>query len=268
MKTERTEAIVIDSIDYGESDRIVTLYTALYGKIRGMAKGARRSRKRFPNTLETFSYIVTEVTKKGEGLYWLNYCSLINNFQGIREEIKSFAYGNLFLEMVFRFTGDSHPVPGLFTLLLGYLRDLGSARRPDIFTLVHSFRLLSILGYGPYIYRCVRCDREIKEGLFFNYKDGGLVCHNCSEGAIAVSPGVIKVLRGSLTFPLRALSRLYLSEGQKEEGFTILKGLIEYHLDKRLRSWRFIEQLGGKENEGGYKACFLPSHYRRQYGGK
>lgn len=48
----RTEAIVLRLLDYGESDRIVTFYTAGFGKLRGIARGARRSRKRFANALE------------------------------------------------------------------------------------------------------------------------------------------------------------------------------------------------------------------------
>ena len=51
----KSEAIVLRSIDYGESDRIVTFYTADFGKVKGIAKGAKRSSKRFANTLESFS---------------------------------------------------------------------------------------------------------------------------------------------------------------------------------------------------------------------
>ena len=53
-KQYQTEAIVLRLLDYGESDRIVTFCTNGYGKVRGIAKGARRSRKRFANALEPF----------------------------------------------------------------------------------------------------------------------------------------------------------------------------------------------------------------------
>jgi DNA repair protein RecO (recombination protein O) len=53
--SHKTEAIVLRRFDYGESDWIVTFYTSDFGKIRGIAKGARRSQKRFANTLELFS---------------------------------------------------------------------------------------------------------------------------------------------------------------------------------------------------------------------
>ncbi len=246
MRTDRTEAIIIDSIDYGESDRIVSMYTALYGKIRGMAKGAKRSRKRFPNTLETFYHVVAEVTVR-KGLYWIHHCSLVEGFYGIREEIERFTYGGLFLEMVTRFTGEGHPVDGLFPLLLGYLRRLDRAEDPATLTLTHSIRLLDLLGYRPVLSRCVRCEGEIGEALF-DYRQGGTVCHGCKEGAIPISQGLLKALQKSLTMPDSALTRLHLSKRQKAEGYSLLRGFIEYHLDRRLNSWRSINQLGGDRN--------------------
>ncbi len=247
-KPQRTEAIVIDSFDYGESDRIVTLYTRIYGKIKGMAKGARRSRKRFQNTLESFSHVMVEVKGRGKGLYWLNYSVLLEGFEGIMEEVERFTYGNLLLEMVHTLTGEGYPVPGLFHLLLSYTRELSRTHRAGALTLLYAFRLLSILGYGPHLSRCVRCGRPSEP--LFHLREGGLVCRDCGEGAVRVSPGLVRSIKVGLAFPLRAIPRITVSGDQMEEGFGLLEGFIEYHLQRRLKTFRFIEQMGGRRDAG------------------
>lgn len=246
---QRTEAIVIDTLDYGESDRIVTLYTMVYGKIKGMAKGARRSRRRFQNTLENFSHVMAEVKGRREGLYWLNYCVLLDGFEGIRQELDRFTYGNLLLEMVNALTGEGYPVPGLFQLLLSYNRELSRSSRAGVLTLIYAFRLLSILGYGPYLWRCVRCGK-ITESSLFHLKEGGLVCEDCREGAVMVSPGLLRSIRAGLTFPVKALARIAISEVQRDEGFRLLEGFVGYHLERRLKTFRFIEKMGGEKDAG------------------
>src|SRR3972149_11808071 len=76
-----TEAIVLSSIDYGESDKIVTFYTLEFGKIKGIAKGAKRSKKRFVNNLEPFSYInLLFFQKQGRELVILEQAEIMRRF--------------------------------------------------------------------------------------------------------------------------------------------------------------------------------------------
>ncbi|MCP3678475.1 MAG: DNA repair protein RecO, partial [Deltaproteobacteria bacterium] len=83
-----TGAIVLNAIDYGESDRIVTFYTTDYGKVAGIAKGARRSRKRFVNKLEPFSHItLTFFHKDGRDLVRVDECRLKENFFKLKNDL-------------------------------------------------------------------------------------------------------------------------------------------------------------------------------------
>jgi DNA repair protein RecO (recombination protein O) len=86
---QQTEAIVLRVIDYGESDRIVTFCTADFGKIRGIAKGARRSRKRFVNTLEPFSCSRVHFSRRGpDTLALIEGCDVLSHFPGIRADLE------------------------------------------------------------------------------------------------------------------------------------------------------------------------------------
>jgi len=89
MPLYKTPAIILHAIPYGEADQIVTLYTLDFGKVKGIAKGAKRSRKRFGNTLETCSYVsVSFFEKETADLVRLSHCDLIRPFAGLREDIQ------------------------------------------------------------------------------------------------------------------------------------------------------------------------------------
>ncbi len=250
MQIKKTEAIVISSVDYGESDRIVTLYTKDFGRVKGMAKGARRSRKRFANTLEPFTHIKTELAlKASSGLNWINHSSLINVFFDIRLDIGRFIYGSVFLEIIDQMAAESHPVPHLFSLFLLYLHNLNKSNRPNTLMPVFALRLLSILGYTPYVSGCVICEKPLNKkvsSVFFSYGDGGIVCSSCRRdrnGGLQLSAGMINILQYVLTVPTKGLGAIALSSTQQKEILFILKGFIDYHLDKRLKSWELLEQF-------------------------
>ena len=101
MPVFRTHAIVIRSIPYGESDRIVTFLTENFGKVKGIAKGARRSRRRFQNALSLFSHIrLIFFDREGMGLVRVNSCDILNSFPKIRDHLQRIYYGEYFLELV------------------------------------------------------------------------------------------------------------------------------------------------------------------------
>lgn len=249
MHYRKTEAIVINSTDYGESDRIVTFYTRDFGRIKGIAKGAKRSKRRFPNTLEPFSYIKTEIAQRRDsGLWWIHYCILIEGFCKIHKEIERFLYGSLFLEMIEKFTGEGHPIPYLFPFIVEYIKNMDDGSKPESLTSVFALRLLSMLGYSPYVFGCVICKQPLPEAkdLVFSYKEGGVVCCSCKDGkgeGSNISTGLIRSVRHALTAPVDALSRLSLNLEQQKESIQMLKGFIKYHLDKELKSWSLIKQL-------------------------
>ncbi len=248
MEHCKTDAIVIGFTDYGESDRIVTFYTEAFGRVKGMAKGARRSRKRFPNTLEPFSYIKTEVRRKGSGLFWVEHCSLLEGFFNIRGDIERFVYGSIFLEIVDRFTGEAHPIPNLFPFFKSYLFRLNTTDKPDTFTLYSVIRLLSILGYSPYLSGCVVCNREIygARSCHFSLKDGGLVCDLCkgnTDDTITVSSGTINAVRLVSKSQPDLFERILLNPEQQMELLNMVRSFTHYQLGRQLNSWRLLSQV-------------------------
>ena len=95
-----TQAIVLQTIDYGEYDRLVSLYTRDFGRLRAIAKGAKRSQKRFGSALEPCTHVQADfVDREHRGLSRLERCRIISAFPELALDIRKVAYGHYFLEL-------------------------------------------------------------------------------------------------------------------------------------------------------------------------
>lgn len=134
MPLYTTKAIVIQSRHYGESDKIVTFFTRDFGKVKGIAKGARRSKKRFQNALEIFSHLrLIFFDREGMGLMRAESCDILHHFPRIRENFKKILYGNYYLELINEMAGEREENAEAFDLLLfscQYWRRWSRRRKP------------------------------------------------------------------------------------------------------------------------------------------
>jgi len=252
MPLYKTKAIVLRSILYGEADRIVFLYTFEFGKIRGIAKGAKRSQKRFGNALEIGSYVSASFFEKETAeLVRLSNCDLIRSFEGLRKDIQKLAWASYLLELINELTGERIQNKALFRLLLFSLNlvDRGSLREEIL--RVFEIRLFSLLGYQPQFDPCRRCRKGLtEEKVYFSAREGGVVCPSCSgglPGLVPISLGTIKTLRLSQTLPLEKVGRISFSPQSLRESKAALSSFLSQYLGKELKSKKFLTQLSPSE---------------------
>lgn len=248
MPTCKTKAIVLSSTNYGESDKIVTFFTSEYGKIKGIAKGARRSKKRFVNTLEPFTYIKLGFFKTKRGLVRIEYCDLIRAFLGVREGIEKIAFGSSYLELLDNLAGEGQKNLKAFVLLLRFFYVLEDAVNFEGTMPLFELRLLSILGYRPLLSGCVVCRRVIEdEGvLSFSPSEGGLICRDCKKNKsslIPISGDTVRTFKLSLSVGSDKLRDISLSSSGISESKKLIREFITYHLGKRLKSWNFLDEI-------------------------
>lgn len=244
-----TEAVVLNSIDYGESDRIITCYTLNFGKIKGIAKGAKRSKRRFVNKLDPFSYIkLLFFQKQGRELAILEEAETIRRFDNLMLDIERLTVGSYCLELLNEMTPEGQKNQKVFELLLKSLIML--SEKLEIRTIVMCFEmhLLSILGYYPHLEKCVICKNISTNDnkVFFSSEKSGILCVNCSKqekGLIPVSPGAVKFLMLAAKTDIDKIHRIILSDWAVEEGRGIMDNFIRYQLGKELKSKRFMEKI-------------------------
>ena len=267
MRTETTGAIVLRTQDYGESDRIVTVLSRDAGKFAGVAKGAKRSRRRFPGSLEIFAHVRLDYRhREGAELAFLERAVLVRPWRSLLCSLERYAAASHVVEVADKLTAEREVGDELYRLVLATLARL-DAEEPGPATLrLFELAALSACGYGPELGTCRTCRRSLdarSEAVRITPRAGGVVCRDCAgrgEGGVIVSAAALGALRGLQDAVGRALAaaRRNGSSGlesvyQQEASFvapaqpaasevrSAIAVLLEPHLRSRLR---VLELLG------------------------
>lgn len=248
MKVPRryaTEAIVIRHADFGESDRVLTLYTPSMGKVRAIAKGVRRGRSRSAGHLDLFTRSQMLVAR-GRNLDIITQVEALEHFSGLRHDLMSGGYAHYVAELLDSFVPDGLPNPALYTLHLNTLRSLDGG---DSIMRVRAFELglLEISGYRPELHSCLSCAKVIiPEANRFSSAMGGVLCGGChaeDPRASDISIPALKLLRHLQTDPRRIFTLESMDDRAADEIERRLHEYIMYRLEKRPKSLGVIEAL-------------------------
>lgn len=252
MPLYTTHAIVIRSSNYGESDKIVTFFTEDFGKIRGIAKGARRSRKRFQNALGLFSYLrLIFFDREGMGLIRAEGCDILHTFPKIRGDLRKIFWGNYYLELVGEMAGERETNREAFYVLLSFLSNLEEGELQEEALRMFEIRVLSLFGYRPNMKKCDLCKKDweaLKSSpkAFFSLEKGGLICEGCSKALnnlIPLSLGTAKLIERISEMELGKLHRLRFTPQTLSESRELLPKFITYQLGKELKSLKALKGI-------------------------
>jgi DNA repair protein RecO (recombination protein O) len=249
MNVFETEAIILSCKDHGESDRLIAFYGEIAGRLKGIAKGARRSKKRFVHTFEPCS-LVRLTYRVRKGLVWIEACSLLEPHLGLRAELKRWGYAALVSEIVLEMVPEGESQPELFSLLKGTLDQM--AVTTDLLNVVLLFllRFLHLMGYLPLLERCIVCHRPLRSSTYWWWQvhQGILVCSEhhpnpTDENRLRLDLGTLVLIHQSRSFPLTRIWRLRVSQHRKVPLLNALLGSVREHIGKDLRSLRLLDQL-------------------------
>ncbi|MGD0231137.1 MAG: DNA repair protein RecO, partial [Syntrophorhabdales bacterium] len=183
MSLHKDHAIILSAKVFGESDKILRLFTRRSGKLTGIAKGAKKSQKRFMNTLELFNYVGIEYFEKsGKGMVRIDNADLKEANSGIDSSFKKMCIASFFAEFVDKLTREKEQNEGLFDLLREGLNKVKKVEFSYFDILYYQLRMLSHLGYMPNFRTCVQCGKDIGErhATSFSNERGGVVCRACA----------------------------------------------------------------------------------------
>lgn len=194
MPLVSTRALVLQTFQYGDTSKILRLYTLEHGLRSAIAKGAQRPRSRFGGVLEPFTEGQASIfLKEGRDLHTLSGFDLLRSRQQLGRDLQAFAGASLAAELVLRF-GTEDPSPHLFQALTRSLDRLGSAAPEEAAAeaLAAVWLVVSLLGYQPETEACVRCGRVLDgdEPSRFDVEAGGVACFSCRPTGRLVDPSV------------------------------------------------------------------------------
>lgn len=256
MALLKTAAIILNSRRWGEADRIVTFYSDRFGKLRAVARGARKSKGRFGAALEPFVHCDLNLFEKhGDSLYRLTQADIRESFAQLTTDLALMAGAARMVNLVSAITVEGDPDSRVFDTLLQGLRALRSSDDPVLTTLWFQVRLLSRTGFRPQTEHCAVCGGEQgTERALFSPRSGGRVCLPCADRqpnrCYAMSPGGWALLRQSVRLNASVLPRLKAAGQVRKELETVVESFVMTVAGRPLPP---IDFLAADSHESAYR---------------
>lgn len=242
MTLYRDEAVVLRTQKLGEADRIITMLTREHGRIRGVAKGVRRTMSKFGARLEPGSHVDIQL-HVGKTFDTVTQVEAIMNYgEALTEDYQRWTIASAILETAERFTAQEHePALQEFQLVVGGMKALAENRYdPSLILDAFLLRSLAIGGYAPSMTNCSRCEKPGPH-RYFSLVGGGSVCMDCRPSASATPAPETLALMGALISG--DWDTAMASEGKnRREASGLVAAYLQWHLERGLRSLPMVER--------------------------
>ncbi|KGP90503.1 DNA recombination protein RecO [Pontibacillus chungwhensis BH030062] len=241
---EKVEGIVIRTGDYGETNKIVTLFTREKGKIAVMARGAKKPKSRLTAITQPFVY-ASFLVQMGSNMGTLQQGEVLYSLRSIREDIVKTAYASYMAELTDKLQEQNKPDPFLFQQLLQTFIWITEDKDLDILLFMYEMKMFRKGGFAPEVHRCVNCGSE-EEPFSFSVQEGGILCMRCrhlDSHSYGLAPNLLKLLRICLEVDVTRVGNISVKQENKDR----LKQMISEYYDRYggyyLKSKKFLNQL-------------------------
>jgi DNA repair protein RecO (recombination protein O) len=246
-----TPAIVLRTWPFGESDKIVSFLTENHGKLSGIAKGAKRSRKRFVNSLEPFSLVNLRFQDRvHSNLAFILASDLMVGFKYLSTSLEKIFLASYMIEITEGLVGEREENRLVFRHLKDGLIHLENQPMSLSFLTFFELKLLEFTGYQPLLDGCRRCGRERRDPSatrwHFSARDGGILCDPCSRlrrEIFPLSAATLDMLmnlqeaKNVIAFDISPPTAI-----SKEIRSAVLR-FIEFHMEREIKSAAFLHQF-------------------------
>jgi DNA repair protein RecO (recombination protein O) len=245
-RTIRVEAVVLRHSDWGEADRLLTLYSKEHGKLRAIAKGLRKMQSRKAGHLEPFMR-TSLILAKGHDLWIVTQAEAIDSYPKLHDDLTLMTHAAYVIELLDRFTYEEGSNWQLYKLLTETLTRL--TETPDSFVPIryYEMRLLDHLGFRPMLFECANCRKEIiAEDQFFSAEQGGVLCPSCgarTDSARLISMDALRFMRHFQRSNYSVALKANPAQKTKNEIETLLNHYLTFLLERGLNTPEFLKQI-------------------------
>ncbi|MGM8214141.1 DNA repair protein RecO [Bacillaceae bacterium W0354] len=241
---EKVNGIIVRTRDYGETNKIVTLYTREYGLLSAVARGAKKPKSRMAAITQPFIYGLFLI-QLGKGLGTIHQGEIEHSMRKIREDIIKTAYAAYICELLTKVVQEKEPNPSLFDELFTSLERMQDEERIDVISMMFELKLYRVGGFAPIINHCVNGHEE-RPVVGFSITEGGVICDQCkwkTTDVIPINHNTYKVLRIMCERSIKNIRQISI----KKETVVFLRKLLDDYYEQyggaMLKSKRFLEQL-------------------------
>jgi len=242
----RVEAVVLRHSDWGEADRLITLFTREIGKLRAVAKGVRKLRSRKAGHLEPLTR-VSLLLARGRDLPIITQAETLAANSPLKDDLLLLGYASYVIELLDRFTFEEGENRPLYRLLADTLERLSAGNEPVHVLRFYELRLLDLMGFRPQLFLCAICEAEIlAEDQYFSSELGGVLCPKCGIEMVSARPISMKALKYLRHYQRSSFSeagRARIEAGVSREMEGIMQDYLTYLLERGLNTPAFIKRI-------------------------
>ncbi|RQD69769.1 MAG: DNA repair protein RecO [Tindallia sp. MSAO_Bac2] len=230
-----TQAFVLKSQKYRESDSLLVLYSKQYGKISAVAKGSRKPKSKMLSGVQPFVH-AEYLLYKGKSMYTVNQVEVQHSFYSLREDYNRLTSASYVVELVLAEATEGQGNESVFSLL-GNTLTLMCREETNLPSLLRAFelKLMTHAGYSPNFLVCANCGADEKtDRHFFSSSQGGIVCKECHrniEDSVMVSANLIKLARFYLQNNIKSAARIEVPARTNKQLQQLMEGYIRYHFE-------------------------------------
>ena len=246
MEIFKVEGFILNTTDFGDANRVVTIYTKNFGKIEVNAYGCRRAKNFLSGVIQMFNKICAEI-KKGSQVDSIHDADILEFYPNLTADIEKLTYASIFFEIVNKMILPKIADVRIYNLLENFLPVINK-KNPQIAALIAIAQFMEFTGFQLNFKNCVRCGKIIEDFASLNLTEGGAICENCTHGAI-IGFNYQKNLRLTfekfLNFDWKSETQINFSKNQIYSAEKIFFQYVQNILGQELKSVKFLRQIQG-----------------------
>jgi DNA repair protein RecO (recombination protein O) len=235
MPLRESEAIVLRSFPLGEADRIVSFLSRTEGRLKGVARGARRTKSQFGSTLETLSHVrIWFYERETRDLVRISQCELVESFYEAQKDYETSLALGLVSEVVEHVLPEREATDPVFRLVLVVARAISLGKGIWVPLTYFAVWQVRLAGWLPSLDRCQNCGKEFGAGGAYALTNGELVCPDCRIGGRHVSAEQLKIGKRILAEKLERLVEVPPAESELKLLLNEMLDIIERETEHKL----------------------------------
>ncbi len=244
MGLYRTEALVLRSRKYAETDSLLTLLTQKRGKVKAIAKGVRKSKSSLRGGVQLFTHNEM-LLYEGRNLDIVTQSQCLEAFTTVQDDMAAMTAACYWCELLDSFVPEGEKDIRLFMLALAGFHILALDYQELVMRALE-IKLLFQLGYMPDLVHCVSCGRSLQgeQQIAFSARRGGVLCATCLEGdALAFTPEALKIWQQLQQLEFSKLKRLKVTSSGLHILDEVLEKFLLVQLERPLKSRPILKEI-------------------------
>ncbi len=235
------EGFIVSETSYGETSKVINVFTKKYGLIGMMAKGAKQIKSTLRSGTLKLTYANFHIKYSDKKLSTLTSVDIINPLKNIKSDLVLISYLSYITDLTYQVLKESNNLK-IYDYFIEIIHKMEEGLSSSILTNILEIKYLDFLGVGINLNECAMCGNKDKI-VTVDASYGGLICKNCYSNSKIVDIKVIKLLRMYYLVDIKSITNIKIDESIKEEINMFLKNYYDQYTGMYLKSKEFLEKI-------------------------